>query len=68
MAIVTTTGTQDTVAEPNPIDSTQPANQVSLSRWAELKRAYVARQGAERGASTRGAGNAADPDPIAPTH
>ncbi|MDJ0323267.1 hypothetical protein QMG61_05755 [Cryobacterium sp. PH31-AA6] len=62
---MTTTETEGTVAESTPIDSTQPANQVSLPRWAELKRAYVARQGKEHGASAKGA---ADPDPIAPEH
>ena len=42
-----------------------PANQVSLPRWAELKRAYVARRGTVHDGPTTGAENAADPDPIA---
>ncbi len=56
------------MAEPSAPDQAQPApvNQVSLPRWAELKRAYVARQSSEHGGPTAGAENAADPDPIAP--
>jgi len=56
------------VADPSATDATQPSpvNQVSLPRWAELKRAYVARQGKDHGGPTAGAENAADPDPIAP--
>ena len=56
------------MAEPSETEATQPSpvNQVSLPRWAELKRAYVARHGKEHGGKTAGAENAADPDPKAP--
>jgi hypothetical protein len=65
---VKTTETEGSVDEAASIDSTQPAKQVSLPRWAELKRAYVARQGTEHGTPANGAENAADPDPIDPAH